>query len=74
MVHAQKAIQQDNRETVKTYNPATGELHKTYSLHTKTEAEQIIEDTHEAFLSWRETPVEERAKIVKKIRTNERTN
>ncbi|MAM35257.1 MAG: succinate-semialdehyde dehydrogenase [Micavibrio sp.] len=67
MVHAQKAIQQDNRETVKTYNPATGELHKTYSLHTKDEAEQIIEDTHEAFLSWRKTPIEERAEIIKNI-------
>ncbi|MBL4804964.1 MAG: NAD-dependent succinate-semialdehyde dehydrogenase [Alphaproteobacteria bacterium] len=67
MSQPQRQIRQDNRKTVNTYNPATGEVHKTYYLHSKEEAGKIIEDAHKAFLEWRETSFEERAKIFNKI-------
>ena len=67
MAQAQREIQQDNHQSVKTYNPATGDLHKTYYLHNKDEAEQIIENAHKAFLEWRETSFDERAKILNKV-------
>ena len=67
MGQAQAKIKNDGRKTVDTYNPATGELYKTYYLHTLEEAEQIVEDSHEAFHSWRKTTFEQRAKILHKI-------
>jgi succinate-semialdehyde dehydrogenase / glutarate-semialdehyde dehydrogenase len=54
-------------QSVETYNPATGELHKKYTPHTQAEAEAIVEKAHQAFLSWRNTDLDERAKIVKNI-------
>ncbi len=57
----------DNRETVETYNPATGKVHKKYQLQNEKEANQVIDNCHEAYLSWRETSMDERAKIVRKI-------
>ena len=59
-------IPKDNHETVETMNPATGEVHQTYTMHTKDEMNQIVEDAHTAFLSWRKTSMEERAKILNK--------
>ncbi len=52
---------------VETYNPATGELHKTYTPHTQAEAEAIIEKTHQAFLSWKNTSLDDRADIINRI-------
>lgn len=55
------------RQSIDTYNPATEEVYKTYYLHTKQEAEALIEASHQAFQSWRKTSLEERATIIKKI-------
>lgn len=67
MGQPQRKIQQDNRKKVDTYNPATGELHKTYYMHSLEEAENIIEGAHEAFLGWKKTSFKERAKVINKI-------
>lgn len=67
MGQAQAKIEQDNRETVTTYNPATGDVHKTYYLHTQDEAEEIVEKAHEAFLEWRKSSFDKRAAIINKI-------
>ncbi len=66
MAQAQAQIQQNNHETIDTFNPATGEIYKTYTLHTDEECKEIADKAHEAFLSWRETSFEERAKILNK--------
>lgn len=64
MVQMQKI---DSQHEVQTKNPATGQIYKVYNKHTKKEAEGIIDRTHEAFLKWRETSLEERADIIRKI-------
>jgi succinate-semialdehyde dehydrogenase/glutarate-semialdehyde dehydrogenase len=53
-------------DTKKTINPATEEVLETYSLMSRQEAEGIIEQTHDAFLSWRKTQFSERAEILRK--------
>ncbi|GAA1734409.1 NAD-dependent succinate-semialdehyde dehydrogenase [Aeromicrobium alkaliterrae] len=59
-----------------TINPATGEDLTTYELHTDAEVGQIIVASHEAFQSWRTTPLEERADTIRALgellRKNER--
>ncbi|NMT62884.1 NAD-dependent succinate-semialdehyde dehydrogenase [Marinobacter orientalis] len=50
----------------KTINPATEEALETYPLMSRQEAEGIIEQTHDAFLSWRKTTFSERAGILRK--------
>jgi succinate-semialdehyde dehydrogenase/glutarate-semialdehyde dehydrogenase len=63
-----KAIpDQDNRESIDAVNPATGEVYTQYYMHTKEEAEQIIEEAHEAFLDWRNKEVAHRAEIILQI-------
>jgi len=47
-------------------NPATGETVKQYDEMTPEQASEIIDQTHEAFLSWRETSFSERAALMKK--------
>ena len=59
-------IPKDNHEIVETTNPATGEVHQTYTMHTADEMHEIIEGAHEAYLSWRKTSMEERAAIMNK--------
>ena len=44
-----------SRQTIDTYNPATEEVYKTYYLHTKQEAEALIDHSHKAFQRWRNT-------------------
>lgn len=53
-------------DTKKTINPATEDVLETYSLMSRQEAEGIIEQTHDAFLSWRKTSFSERAEILNK--------
>jgi len=53
-------------DTNKTINPTTEEVLETYSLMSRQEAEGIIEQTHDAFLSWRKTGFSERADILRK--------
>ena len=52
---------------VTTYKPVNGEVNYTWTLHTKQEASQIIDYAHEAFLKWREVPLERRAELVGNI-------
>lgn len=51
---------------MKSINPATGEFIREYKEHTPEEVSDIIEQVHEAWLSWRETSFEERAEKMKK--------
>jgi succinate-semialdehyde dehydrogenase / glutarate-semialdehyde dehydrogenase len=42
-------------------NPATGDILKQYPVHTPEQVDDIITRTHQAFLKWRQVPVEKRA-------------
>ena len=52
---------------ITTINPATGKEIKSYSYMSDEEVNKIIETSHQAFLQWRETSHEERAKVIKSI-------
>lgn len=49
---------------LKTVNPATGELVKSFDEMTKKEVDDVIDHAHDAFLSWREVPYAERSKLM----------
>lgn len=66
MGQPQSDLKQDNHKTVDTYNPTTNKLHKTYIMHNEDELNEIVENAHTAFLEWRKTSFEERAKILNK--------
>lgn len=53
--------------TTSVYTPATGKLRKTYELQTKEQGAKIIDAAHEAYLSWREEPIEKRAEVIRKL-------
>ncbi|MFO0389372.1 MAG: NAD-dependent succinate-semialdehyde dehydrogenase [Alphaproteobacteria bacterium] len=48
-------------------NPATGEILKEYPVHSPAEADAIVAQAHNCFLSWRRTSFEERAKHLYKV-------
>ena len=48
-------------------NPATGEVLETFDHATDQEILAAVDGAHEAFLSWRDTPIEERAKLVTRV-------
>ena len=52
---------------ITTVNPATGKDLKQYKLMTDDEVKRAIEASHNAFLEWRQTSPEERAKHLKNI-------
>ena len=52
---------------LKTVNPATGETLNTYPLMTDSEVAEAVKQCHEAYLDWRLTSHEERAKIINKV-------
>lgn len=52
---------------ITTVNPATGENIKEYSYMSKDEVNKIVDASHEAFLEWRKTSHEERAKVINSI-------
>ena len=58
---------QGQGKTIKTYSPTDGTVYKEYQLHTKEQAESIIEESHKSFQDWRETNLSNRIKIVNKI-------
>src|SRR5437762_6234040 len=47
---------------IESINPATGETLKTYAEMSRAVVDDIIDKTHEAFLAWRRTPFEDRAR------------
>jgi len=51
--------------SIEAVNPATGETIRQYEEFTSEEVRGIIEQAHEAFLSWRSTSFAERAKLMK---------
>lgn len=52
---------------ITTINPATGKEIKSYDYMSDAEVNEIIEASHQAFLQWRETSHEERAKVITSI-------
>ncbi|SHI72812.1 succinate-semialdehyde dehydrogenase / glutarate-semialdehyde dehydrogenase [Mesonia phycicola] len=52
---------------IKTINPATEEELKSYSLMSADETAKIVEDCHQAFLSWKDVELTKRAEIIKSI-------
>ncbi len=52
---------------ITTINPATGKEIKSYDYMSDAEVNKIIEASHQAFLEWRETSHEERAKVITSI-------
>ncbi len=52
---------------ITTVNPATGENIKEYNYMSNDEVNKIVEASHQAFLEWRKTSHEERAKVINSI-------
>ena len=53
-----------DKNTFTTVNPATEEKISTHTYMAKSKAFKAVEDCHKAYLNWRKTPIEERAKII----------
>ena len=53
--------------SITTVNPTTGESLHTYTLMDSSQAKQVVEASHQAFLEWRLKSLEQRAKTVKAI-------
>jgi len=51
----------------RTQNPATNELIREYPTLTDAEAEALLAKAHEAFLTWRFTPVEQRVEAYRRL-------
>lgn len=52
---------------ITTINPATGEAIKEYNYMSNDEVNKIVESSHQAFLEWRKTSHEARAKVINSI-------
>jgi succinate-semialdehyde dehydrogenase/glutarate-semialdehyde dehydrogenase len=50
-------------------NPATGDLLAEYPNNTDAEVRDAVDRSHQAFLSWRDTPITERARLVEQAAT-----
>jgi succinate-semialdehyde dehydrogenase/glutarate-semialdehyde dehydrogenase len=48
-------------------NPATGETIKTYDELTPDQVKRIVDQAHDTFLAWRETPFDERAELMRAV-------
>ncbi|WP_027126813.1 NAD-dependent succinate-semialdehyde dehydrogenase [Gelidibacter mesophilus] len=57
----------DKKKNFATINPTSEEEIKTYTYMTNNEAEKAVEKCHSAYLKWRQTPIKDRAKIIKAI-------
>lgn len=51
--------------SIQTINPATGKIEKTYVEYSMDEVIKSIEDSHKAFLQWRDAGIEERSALMK---------
>ena len=56
-----------DKTNFETINPATGEIIETYKYMDSKEAASKVKDAHNAFLNWKLTSLDERAKIIKSI-------
>ena len=52
---------------ITTINPATGEQVATYDYMNTEQINKIIDESHKAFLQWRETSLEERVEVIRSI-------
>ena len=61
--------------SIQTINPATEELLETFEVYSQEQVDQAIDEARKAFLSWRSTTLEERAKhlfnVAKYLRAHE---
>ena len=48
-------------------NPATGEVGETFDIATDAEIEAALAAAESAYEAWREVPIDERAKVVKRV-------
>lgn len=65
---ALETIVEDHKKTDNvTINPATEEEIDHHHLHTRNEAQTLVTKAHEAFMKWRDVPINQRAEKVKKI-------
>lgn len=53
--------------TLKTVNPFTEQTLREYDTFSPTELDNTLENCHQAFLQWREQPLTERAKAVRRV-------
>lgn len=51
----------------KSTNPATGETLEHYRMQSMQEANKVVDKAYEAFLTWRDTPLDRRADTIRKI-------
>jgi succinate-semialdehyde dehydrogenase/glutarate-semialdehyde dehydrogenase len=51
---------------MRSINPSSGEIILEYPEHTRAEVQQIIRDVHSAWKTWKDTPFEHRAVVMKK--------
>src|SRR6185295_11795630 len=56
----------DTEAAFQVVNPATGELGKSYPRHSIADAHEAAAAAHRAFLAWRRTSFDERARVVRK--------
>jgi len=59
-----KWVESDSENTEPVYNPATGEVISNVPISTKEELDEAVSVAHEAFQSWKKTPVPKRARIL----------
>lgn len=62
-------VESSNGGTIKTYNPATGELVATVAKATKEDAEKAVQAARQAFDhgKWRKYPINKRSRVLNKI-------
>lgn len=53
--------------TIQSINPATGEVIKSYTLHTPSEVSEKIDAAHNAWLSWKDSSFEARSRLLNKM-------
>ena len=51
-----------SHSNIKTINPATGEVIKSYNIMSQSELDGIIDKTHDVYVSWKKTSFSERSK------------
>ena len=60
-------ITTEDKKTFKTVNPATGKTLASYKYMTDDEIDKKVQQSHDAFLSWKTKSFEERGKIIRAI-------
>jgi succinate-semialdehyde dehydrogenase / glutarate-semialdehyde dehydrogenase len=56
----------ETRKTIQTINPATGEPGRSYREHSLDDARAAAKAAHAAFLAWRRTSFDERARVIRR--------